>query len=623
MSYQNLYNHAKLAEAIALFKQLGEVKQHPEMLNVLNPQIVKWREGLYVMVLVGEVKKGKSSLLNALLDCEWLSPVADKIASSVPIQVVYGEKLRFFVHFLPDIDCNIPEPLEISAEELPVYATEQGLDEASSGNRTNQLAVDHICVQHPHRFLKNGLVIVDLPGLGGVFKHHARLVWQYLVPEMADHIAFVFDSTGTPFAEEEKNTIEALKTRELHRFMFVQTKTDCADPEKIQAWREINQRALAKLLDRPAEQLEYFAVSNVLKQAWLHSQQQDDLVESGFIELEDYLANHLLPAKKDWLAEPVFLALNEELYAIQQQIEAQLKIASEQSVEKSAQVAQAYQKQQQAYEDWNKNTFAQLKHELFEKLQTAKKEGVHRIQDDLDPTVLVQPIYREIDRICKSEGEVMQVAEAAKQHCIDTSLSTYRVIEREYCVAAETAFEEAMQRMKLTMPSPTIDAHSLYKQIDTGELKRRNKVMEYVQRGWSTVAVTTGLGGMVAGPIGAIVGAIVGVWKAFSETKERYKDVAMDRLKGILREAAGQMYKQANRAFGELCEDTEKAYSKRLDESALIRHNLLKENRDAAEKQCNDTKAESIETNQRLTQQKQAIALVKQVLMESQHQGAD
>lgn len=217
MSYQHLYNHAKLAEAIALFKQLDEVKQHPEILNVLNPQIVKWMQGRYVMVLVGEVKKGKSSLLNALLDCEWLSPVADKIASAVPIQVVYGEKLRFFVHFLPDIDGNIPEPLEISAEELPVYATEQGLDElssgddgyhlatdpnvvfirqpASSGNRANQLAVDHICVQHPHRFLKNGLAIVDLPGLGGVFKHHARLVWQYLVPEMADHIAFVFDST--------------------------------------------------------------------------------------------------------------------------------------------------------------------------------------------------------------------------------------------------------------------------------------------------------------------------------------------------------------------------------------------------------------------------------------------
>lgn len=592
MTYITKYKHQKLAEAIALFTNLDEIKQQPEILNKYQWQIDRWREGQYCLVVVGEVKKGKSSFVNALLDGEGLSPVADKIASAVPVKIVYGEHLRYWVNFLPDRNGEYPPPLEISAEELPKYATEQGIDNADAGNFDNRFAVNFVSVEHPHRFLKEGLVLVDLPGLGGVYKHHARLVWEYLDPERADHIAFVFDSTGNPFSAAEESSIKTIKERKIDRFMFLQTKTDEADQEQVQAWKEGNLKKLSSLLKIDLVNIRYFLISNMLKQKWRSTHQEKNLTRSGFVELESYLSDELMPAKKDLLAMPVILGLNTELTAIKQQIEAQIKIYSEDSSKTRNEVFQAYQKKKQEFDTWEKTVFAPLKNELNTELRGAKIDANERIQDELFPSKVTTPIYSMIEASTKSEHDVLNSQEMAKQMCIDSSLERYRNIEKDYRIKVELAFTKAMKQLDATIPSPFIDVHEPdVTNIETISHSISNRMMETVQRGWTSVALGSAVGS-IGGPIGAIAGAIIGVWKAVSESRQRNKEAAMSKIKGGLDDAARQAQLRANKAMRQTCDETELEYNTQLNNTANICHKRLNDNGASAAQRVNDTDAE-------------------------------
>ncbi len=595
MTYTTKYDHQKLAEAIQLFTNLEDIKQQPEILNQYQWQIDRWREGLYYLVVVGEVKKGKSSFVNALLDGEGLSPVADKIASAVPVKIIYGERLRYWVHFLPDEKDNYPKPLEISAEELPKYATEQGLDtgndNADAGNLGNRLSVNFISVEHPHRFLKEGLVLVDLPGLGGVYKHHARLVWEYLDPERTDHIAFVFDSTGNPFSAAEESSIQTIKERKIDRFMFLQTKTDAEDQEQVYAWKEGNLKRLSVLLNIAPANIRYFLISNFLKQKWLSTGQEKNLNRSGFVELESYLTNTLIPAKKDLLAKPLILGLGVELTAIKQQIETQIKIYSEDSSKNRNAIFQAYQNKKLAFESWDKTVFVPLKNELNKELRAARSDAITRIQNELFPSKVTTALYSKIDASTKTEEDVLNSQEIAKQMCIDSSLERYKNIENDYRIAVELAFTKAINKLSETVPSPFIDHYEPdTTNIETINFNINNRMMETVQRGWGSVAIGT-FAGSILGPVGAIAGAIIGVWKAVSENRQRNKDAAMSRIKGILDDVARQAQMSASNVMTKTCDATEFEYDKQLNDTANICYKRLNDNAVSAEKSLNDTDA--------------------------------
>lgn len=588
------YDHQKLAEAVERFSDLSEVKQQPEILASYQWQIDRWREGLYTLVVVGEVKKGKSSFVNALLEGEGLSPVADKIASAVPVKFVYGKSLRYQVHFLPDENGDYPKPLEISSKDLPKYATEQGISteqsEANAGNFGNRFNVDYVSVEHPHRFLKEGLVVVDLPGLGGVFKHHARLVWEYLNPERADHIAFVFDSTGNPFAAEEKSAIQEIKKREIDRFMFLQTKTDCSGSEQIQAWKKTNLRELSSLLEMPETDIKYFLISNFLKQEWLRDGDKRDLKHSGFVELEQYLSEDLMPAKKDLLAIPVWQGLSIELHSIEQQLEVQRKIYQEDSAEKRKDIYQAYQRKDQEFKNWKNSS--PLKTELMTALRKARIDAVERIQNELNPARITTPIYTELQS-CKTEKEVLLSQENAKQRCLDTILQHYEKIFQDYRVATETAYTHVMKQLDATMPTPFIDQHQPdLTDIVTITIPLQNKTMQTIQRSWPMAALAATVGSIVAGPLVAIGAGLAALYKVLVELREGNREVALNRLKGIMNEAIPQALNRVSSAMNKTFEQTESEFIKQLENAAQIRYQRFTENLETAKQQLNNTDAD-------------------------------
>ncbi len=194
--------------------------------------------GLFRLVIMGEIKKGKSSFINALLGQEGLLPTDSDIATSTVFKIIYGPERKFKVFLLPDAETGaVLKPLEIREDQVNEYGTE-------SGNPNNKHRVDFIAIELPHPLLATGLVIVDTPGIGGLYKAHREVTWRY-APK-ADAILFVVDSVESPIGRDEVEFLKDLTSKFTKRVFFVQTKTDAVGKEQVDQWQQRNLQVIAR-----------------------------------------------------------------------------------------------------------------------------------------------------------------------------------------------------------------------------------------------------------------------------------------------------------------------------------------------------------------------------------------
>lgn len=135
------------------------------------------------VVVAGEFKAGKSSLVNALIGAE-VCPVDDDVATSVPTMVRFAEEPG--VRVRREADATDASDGAEPVERVAAYATE-------AGNPANREGVRLVEVGVPSALLREGLVLVDTPGVGGLGSTYASATASALT--MADAVLFVSDSS--------------------------------------------------------------------------------------------------------------------------------------------------------------------------------------------------------------------------------------------------------------------------------------------------------------------------------------------------------------------------------------------------------------------------------------------
>ena len=176
---------------------------------------------LFDIVVCGEVKKGKSSFINAIIG-EDILPTNTEVATSQVFRIINKEEKRFFLVFTNG------ERLEIGNEQLSRYGSQVDADAEGDPMFANH-ALDYIEVWYPMEFLPKQIAIVDTPGIGALYAAHERITTQYL--KKASAVVFILDPQN-PITDPEVKFVEKALSVTKH-MTFVMTKYDNYDENYV------------------------------------------------------------------------------------------------------------------------------------------------------------------------------------------------------------------------------------------------------------------------------------------------------------------------------------------------------------------------------------------------------
>ena len=235
------------------------------------------------VVVAGEFKQGKSSLVNAIVKTE-VCPVDDDIVTAVPTIVRYGERAGAFVHVTPT--GNGAAPADADGAGLPIALEQVGpyvRGEVSPGDDAEVRSVE---VRLARAVLKAGLTFVDTPGVGGLESAEGSVVLGVL--DMADAMLFVTDA-AQELTRPEISFLQAAVTR-CPNVVCVVTKTDLhAD------WRRMVELDRGHLADAGLD-VPVLAVTSFLRMRAASTGDDAMNVESGFPPLFDLLRSRVVAA---------------------------------------------------------------------------------------------------------------------------------------------------------------------------------------------------------------------------------------------------------------------------------------------------------------------------------------
>jgi ribosome biogenesis GTPase A len=175
----------------------------------------KIENNVFNLVVLGQFKRGKTSLINALLGAEIL-PTAVIPLTSIATILKYGETLHIKVYF------NDGRVTEIEPATLTQYVTEKG-------NPRNEKDVQEVIITYPSSYLKDGVRLIDTPGVGSVYEHNTDVAYQYL--PKSDAALFLL-SVDQPVSKAELDFLKDVKEYS-HRIFFLQNKADYVGSEDL------------------------------------------------------------------------------------------------------------------------------------------------------------------------------------------------------------------------------------------------------------------------------------------------------------------------------------------------------------------------------------------------------
>ncbi|MBW0088816.1 dynamin family protein [Pseudonocardia sp. KRD-184] len=229
------------------------------------------------VLVVGEFKQGKSQLVNALINAP-VCPVDDDLATAVPTAVLYAEKPSVTLVW----DGEQRRRSDVPVAKLADYVSEAG----NPGNRQGLARAE---VGLPRNLLKDGLVLVDTPGVGGLGSAHGAATMATL--PTADAVLLVSDASQEYTAPELEFLATAMRL--CPNVAGVITKTDL-----YPQWRRITDLDRGHLAGAGIT-AELFPVSSVLRLEAVRSEDAELNEESGFAALVTYLRKEVLARTDD------------------------------------------------------------------------------------------------------------------------------------------------------------------------------------------------------------------------------------------------------------------------------------------------------------------------------------
>lgn len=366
-----------IVELIDHSSKIAEANERGDLVERLAKAKARITDPQIRIVIAGQLKQGKSQLLNSLLNVP-VSRVGDDETTVVATMVSYGEQATAKL-IVAGVEGDEPEAIEI-----PIADIKQDLRRhpAAGGRQVQRVAVT---AQSP--LLKGGLVFVDTPGVGGHGQPHLSATLG-LLPD-ADAMLMISD-TSQEFTEPEMTFIrQAFEICPVAT--IVATKTDL-----YPHWRQIVEANKAHL-QRAGLSIPMIPASSLLRSHAIQLNDKELNEESNFPAIVKFLSEKVLSRENDRIrdqvlaevrsaAEHLTLAVDSEMSAINDpDASDRLKAELERRKQEAQDALQQTALWQQVLNDGIADLTADVDHDLRGRFRAITQHTEHVI-DTTDPT---------------------------------------------------------------------------------------------------------------------------------------------------------------------------------------------------------------------------------------------
>ncbi|MGP4055992.1 isoniazid-induced dynamin-like GTPase IniA [Mycobacterium sp. 4D054] len=432
-----------IVELIDHVGKIAHAQQRGDLADRLERAGARLADPQIRVVIAGQLKQGKSQLLNSLLNMP-VARVGDDESTVLPTVVSYGEQ--------PSARLVVarPDGEEPELVEIPTADLGSDLRRAPQARGREVLRVE---VKAPSPLLKGGLAFIDTPGVGGHGQPHLSATLG-LLPD-ADAVLMISD-TSQEFTEPEMTFIrQALEICPVA--LLVATKTDL-----YPHWRQVVDANRAHL-GRAGVTAPLVPVSSTLRSHAVALNDKELNEESNFPALVKFLSDEVLARQRDRVREQVIgevraaaehlsLAVESELSALNDpQARDHLSADLERRKQEAQDALQQTALWQQVLNDGIADLTADVDHDLRHRFRNITFH-TERVIDGCDPTQNWAAIGAELeDSVATAVG--------------DNFVWAYQRAEALAAEVARTFREAGLDAVRM----PSIDAREMG--ADFGEFK--------------------------------------------------------------------------------------------------------------------------------------------------------
>lgn len=492
---------------------------------------------MYDIVVCGEVKKGKSTLLNAIIGQDIL-PVDNEIATSQVFRITNSPRESFELVF------NDGTRHLISRSDLPKYGSQVDANvqgEASFGNK----CLSYIQVNVPVAFLPENVSLVDTPGLGAIYKSHEWITQNYV--KKAAAVLFVFDPK-TPLVKQEQAFIK--KVLDITPYvMFVMTKIDTVAPSEWTSQLRRTEESLSELFKSHKLQppTVYPISSTVLREA-ADEDEVDFMVENMRVSMFPAIKDELMRMITNAVAlTHTSLALYESqnhIIKVRTYISDLLKI----SAEAGQQLDQQFKNEKLALQtklqqDWGTDSVE--KKQLADDVSRVCNNVANRVSQMFRMTSPIREHYINKIKNLSTMDDVEALGKTMPQEVVNDVVAQW-----------ESIVTDAEQEVSALIcdANTSIDAISYrgisgeVSDISTIKLNFKQKLSGF-RNDFFTNMFVGGLAAIVFPPLGAVIGIGKSIWDFITGGSSR--DAEIERNKAHFREELGKLMDKLN---SQLCD---------------------------------------------------------------------
>lgn len=486
----------------------------------------------YDVVVCGEVKKGKSSFINALMGDEVL-PTNTQVATSQVFRIINSETEEYSLVFTDG------QRQRISRQDLSRYGSQVDADLYGEPIfRGRQL--DYIEVKHPIPSLPKSVALIDTPGIGALYAAHEQITRNYLSKAAA--VIFIIDPKN-PIVVKERAFIEsALKVTK--QIMFVMTKMDNYDEHVIATMISRDEEILAPYGKQTAfGRISIQPVSSTL--LFDANKEKDEILMemSCFEEVRDTLLKMIYNTVGFGISAEVFNAFNQYNTRVIQSL-SELQTAAVAAPTMARELAEKkQQKQQEFIQNWGANG-AKMKdiNDSVRKHIQAMENNARALFSQSNP--IITNLQREIDELSSSSQ-----AEALSRNLSSRLADAYGKAWKDIMEECEDNVENLLIQYNAHLCD--VDLGDSYVGVDSYQAKSRSLVDRLTSgrnsyfTGAFVASVFAAPLAIVAAPITLVIagiGALLGIGAGIMTKRDSELKQWKQNLKEHLSKCYSQIY---------------------------------------------------------------------------------